>query len=175
MRTSSVTVIRRDKEIDIAVGDTRIVILIHLHGAKEFLWPVLRQRPSDSSATGILSEWPENNFPSSCFGKRDRVFELLWPCWCSQLCSLWFTRSCSSFQISSRSTTRRSKPPGRFVKRCVLDTKRIIHWVAFAFLSLCRTTAVDYSVASPQERDCWLTSAEDALQMPLHHFTVPEL
>lgn len=56
LRTSSVTVIRRAKEIDIAVGDTRIVILVHLHQGKEFLWPVLRQRPSDSRATGILSE-----------------------------------------------------------------------------------------------------------------------
>lgn len=136
MRTSSVTVIRRDKEIDIAVGDTRIVILIHLHQGREFLWPVLRQRPSDSSATGILSEWPENNFPSLCFDERAQLCELLWPCWCSQLFSLWFTRSCSSFQKSSRSTTRRSKLPSTFVKRCVLKTKRIIHWAAFVFLSL---------------------------------------
>lgn len=56
MRTSSVTVIRRDKEIDIAVGDTRILLLIHAHAGKEFLWPVLRQRPSDSNAAGFLGE-----------------------------------------------------------------------------------------------------------------------
>lgn len=48
--------IKRDKEVDIAVGDTRIVILIHQHAGKDFLWPVLRQWPSNSSITGILGE-----------------------------------------------------------------------------------------------------------------------
>lgn len=136
MCASSITVIRRDKEIDIAVGDTRIVILIHLREGKEFLWPVLRQRPSDSSATGILSEWSENMFPSVCFDERERACELLWPCWCSQFFSLWFTRSCSRFQKSSGSTTRRSKLPGRFVKRCLLDTKGNIHSAGFVLVSL---------------------------------------
>eukprot|EP00066_Takifugu_rubripes_P022898 XP_011612164.1 PREDICTED: inter-alpha-trypsin inhibitor heavy chain H4-like isoform X1 [Takifugu rubripes] len=54
----SATVIRRDKEVDIMIGDVRIVILIHLLEGKEFLWPVLRQRPSDSSVTGILALQP---------------------------------------------------------------------------------------------------------------------
>lgn len=55
------------------------------------------------------------------------MFELLRPCWCSQVFSLWFTRS--SFLRSSRSTAGRSKPPGPLVKRCVVDTdtERIIH------------------------------------------------
>ncbi|XP_029683196.1 inter-alpha-trypsin inhibitor heavy chain H3-like isoform X2 [Takifugu rubripes] len=54
----SATVIRRDKEVDIMIGDVRIVILIHLLEGKEFLWPVLRQRPSDSSVTEILALQP---------------------------------------------------------------------------------------------------------------------
>lgn len=54
---SSVTVIGRDKEVDIANGDTRIIILIHQQGGKEFLWPVLRQQPADNNVTGILSGW----------------------------------------------------------------------------------------------------------------------
>ncbi|XP_029683213.1 inter-alpha-trypsin inhibitor heavy chain H3-like isoform X10 [Takifugu rubripes] len=54
----SATVIRRDKEVDIMIGDVRIVILIHLLEGKEFLWPVLRRRPSDSSVTGILALQP---------------------------------------------------------------------------------------------------------------------
>lgn len=49
--------IRRDKEIDVAAGDARIVILIHEKGGKNFLWPVLRQRPSDTNITGILGGW----------------------------------------------------------------------------------------------------------------------
>lgn len=51
---SSLTVIRRNKEVDIAVGDIRIVILIHEKDGKEFLWPVLRQMPADSNTEGIL-------------------------------------------------------------------------------------------------------------------------
>lgn len=51
------TVIRRDKEIDVMAGDTRMVILLHEKNGKEFLWPVLRQKPSNSSAEGILGGW----------------------------------------------------------------------------------------------------------------------
>ena len=51
---SSLTVIRRDKEVDVAAGDTRIVILIHEKDGDKFLWPVLRQQPSDNNVTGIL-------------------------------------------------------------------------------------------------------------------------
>ncbi|KAI3370061.1 hypothetical protein L3Q82_024850 [Scortum barcoo] len=55
---SSLTVIERDKEIDVADGDTRMVILIHEHGGRKFFWPVLRQRPSDTNLTGILALKP---------------------------------------------------------------------------------------------------------------------
>lgn len=53
----SVTVIKRGKEIDIAAGNIRIVIFIHEQGGKKFLWPVLRQQPSDANVTGILGGW----------------------------------------------------------------------------------------------------------------------
>uniref|UniRef100_A0A8C9ZUR7 Inter-alpha-trypsin inhibitor heavy chain H3-like n=1 Tax=Sander lucioperca TaxID=283035 RepID=A0A8C9ZUR7_SANLU len=51
---SSLTVIRRDKEIDVGAGDTRMVIYIHEKDGVEFLWPVLRQQPLDNNITGII-------------------------------------------------------------------------------------------------------------------------
>lgn len=46
--------ISRDKEIDVAVGDIRMVILIHQKSGNKFLWPVLRQQPQESNSEGIL-------------------------------------------------------------------------------------------------------------------------
>ncbi|CAK6973776.1 inter-alpha-trypsin inhibitor heavy chain H3-like isoform X6 [Scomber scombrus] len=54
----SVTVIRRDQEIDVTAGDTRMVILLHERNGRKFLWPVLRLKPSDSNAEGILALKP---------------------------------------------------------------------------------------------------------------------
>ncbi|XP_049444216.1 inter-alpha-trypsin inhibitor heavy chain H3-like [Epinephelus fuscoguttatus] len=54
----SLTVIKRDKEIDVTAGDTRIVILIHVKDGTEFLWPVVRQQPSDNNTEGILALKP---------------------------------------------------------------------------------------------------------------------
>ncbi|XP_053172371.1 inter-alpha-trypsin inhibitor heavy chain H3-like isoform X6 [Scomber japonicus] len=54
----SVTVIRRDQEIDVTAGDTRMVILLHEKNGRKFLWPVLRLKPSDSNAEGILALKP---------------------------------------------------------------------------------------------------------------------
>ncbi|XP_041836769.1 uncharacterized protein LOC121636970 [Melanotaenia boesemani] len=53
----SLTVINHGNKIDIAVGDVRIVILVHGNNNK-FLWPVLRQRPSANSTEGILALKP---------------------------------------------------------------------------------------------------------------------
>ncbi|XP_029989318.1 inter-alpha-trypsin inhibitor heavy chain H3-like isoform X2 [Sphaeramia orbicularis] len=53
------TVIKRDKETDITVGETRLVILLHETAGKQFLWPVLRQVPSDNNTEGILVLKPE--------------------------------------------------------------------------------------------------------------------
>ncbi|XP_072308416.1 inter-alpha-trypsin inhibitor heavy chain H3-like [Eucyclogobius newberryi] len=50
----SVTVIMRDKEIDVSVGDIRFVILVHEISGRKFLWPVFRQMPLDDQAEGIL-------------------------------------------------------------------------------------------------------------------------
>uniref|UniRef100_A0A672Y4Q3 Inter-alpha-trypsin inhibitor heavy chain 3 n=1 Tax=Sphaeramia orbicularis TaxID=375764 RepID=A0A672Y4Q3_9TELE len=41
-------------ETDITVGETRLVILLHETAGKQFLWPVLRQVPSDNNTEGIL-------------------------------------------------------------------------------------------------------------------------
>uniref|UniRef100_A0A8C5I2R1 Inter-alpha-trypsin inhibitor heavy chain H3-like n=1 Tax=Gouania willdenowi TaxID=441366 RepID=A0A8C5I2R1_GOUWI len=57
-------VIRRDKEIDVAAGDMRLVIIVHGQTGKELLWPVLRQQPSDNFGEGILGEWEKKK---ACF------------------------------------------------------------------------------------------------------------
>lgn len=54
---SSVTVIVRNNEIDVATGDMRMVIIVHENNGPKILWPVLRQRPSDNNAEGLLGEW----------------------------------------------------------------------------------------------------------------------
>ncbi|XP_047440206.1 inter-alpha-trypsin inhibitor heavy chain H3-like [Mugil cephalus] len=54
----SMTVIRRDKETDVTAGDMRMVILLHQKDGEEFLWPVIRQRPSANDAKGILALEP---------------------------------------------------------------------------------------------------------------------
>ncbi|XP_060925190.1 inter-alpha-trypsin inhibitor heavy chain H3-like [Limanda limanda] len=54
----SVTVIKRNKEVDVATGDIRIVILLHERHGEKFLWPVLRQHPPDNNAEGILALKP---------------------------------------------------------------------------------------------------------------------
>ncbi|XP_035488863.1 inter-alpha-trypsin inhibitor heavy chain H3 isoform X1 [Scophthalmus maximus] len=50
----SLTVIKRNTEVDVAAGDIRIVILLHKTGGEEFLWPVIRQQSSDNNTEGIL-------------------------------------------------------------------------------------------------------------------------
>ncbi|XP_061543474.1 inter-alpha-trypsin inhibitor heavy chain H3-like [Phycodurus eques] len=54
----SVTVIKRDKEVDITVGGARLIILLHGNGGEKYLWPVLRQQISDNNAEGILAQKP---------------------------------------------------------------------------------------------------------------------
>uniref|UniRef100_A0A672FWM9 Inter-alpha-trypsin inhibitor heavy chain 3 n=1 Tax=Salarias fasciatus TaxID=181472 RepID=A0A672FWM9_SALFA len=55
---SSLTVITRSKEIDIAAGDARIVIIVHEKAGREFLWPVMRQKPSATNIEGLLALLP---------------------------------------------------------------------------------------------------------------------
>ncbi|KAM9813887.1 inter-alpha-trypsin inhibitor heavy chain H3-like [Neosynchiropus ocellatus] len=48
------TVTTRNKQIDIAVGDTRLVVHRHERDGKNFLWPVLEAAPSGDDIHGIL-------------------------------------------------------------------------------------------------------------------------
>ncbi|XP_034725424.1 inter-alpha-trypsin inhibitor heavy chain H3-like [Etheostoma cragini] len=78
----SLTVIRWDKEIDVAVGDTRMVIYIHEKDGVEFLWPVLRQRPLDNNVTGILALKPAvyeevQQTPSTKLQIKDREIDVV--------------------------------------------------------------------------------------------------
>uniref|UniRef100_A0A3Q0QY05 Inter-alpha-trypsin inhibitor heavy chain 3 n=1 Tax=Amphilophus citrinellus TaxID=61819 RepID=A0A3Q0QY05_AMPCI len=103
---TGVTVIIRNKEIDIAAGDMRLVILVHEKNGEKFLWPVLRQHPSTNNTEGLL----------------DVSFIFFFLCVC-----------------------------------------------------VCSDSTVDYTVASPPTMNCWLMSAESALQRPLDDFYVAQL
>ncbi|XP_033482341.1 inter-alpha-trypsin inhibitor heavy chain H3-like isoform X3 [Epinephelus lanceolatus] len=116
----SLTVIRRDKEIDVTAGDTRIVILIHVKDGTKFLWPVLRQQPSDNNTEGILALKPA-------------VYE----------------------EVQQTPST----------KLKIKDQET----------DVTRSNAVDYSIVSHPTLDCWLMSAESALQRRLDDFTVAQL
>ncbi|MGU1914718.1 hypothetical protein ACSESZ_29345 [Pseudomonas aeruginosa] len=116
----SLTVIMRDKEIDVAAGDTHMVILIHKRGDKEFIWPVLRQQPSDNNVSGILA-------------LKTAVYE----------------------EMQQTPSTKLK------IKDQEIDATRSI--------------AVDYSIVSALTLDCWLMSAESALQRRLDDFIVTQL
>ncbi|XP_042363555.1 inter-alpha-trypsin inhibitor heavy chain H3-like [Plectropomus leopardus] len=118
--SGGLTAIRRQKEIDIAAGDTRMVILIHVNDGKSFLWPVLRQKPSDNNIEGILALKPA-------------VYE----------------------EVQQSPST----------KLKIKDQET----------DVTRSNAVDYSIGSHPTLDCWLTSAESALQRRLDDFTVTQL
>ncbi|XP_034388104.1 inter-alpha-trypsin inhibitor heavy chain H3-like [Cyclopterus lumpus] len=113
----SLTVIRRDKEIDVAAGDTRMVILIHEKDGNEFLWPILRQKPLDNNVSGILAMKPA-------------VYE----------------------EVQQNPSTRLK------IKDLEID--------------VARASAVDYSIVSSPTHDCWLMSAESALQRRLDDFII---
>uniref|UniRef100_I3KAS6 Inter-alpha-trypsin inhibitor heavy chain 3 n=1 Tax=Oreochromis niloticus TaxID=8128 RepID=I3KAS6_ORENI len=55
LTAGSVTVIVHNNEIDVATGDMRMVIIVHEKNGQKFLWPVLRQRPLDNNAEGLLA------------------------------------------------------------------------------------------------------------------------
>ncbi|XP_033994577.1 inter-alpha-trypsin inhibitor heavy chain H3-like isoform X3 [Trematomus bernacchii] len=109
------TIIRRDKDIDVAGGDTHLVILIQGKDAQSFLWPVLRQQSSDS-AEGILALNP--------------VYE----------------------EVPQTPTT----------KLRIKDQE----------IDVTRANAADYSISPPLTLDCWLLSADSALQRRLEAFIV---
>nr|XP_061813659.1 inter-alpha-trypsin inhibitor heavy chain H3-like [Nerophis lumbriciformis] len=50
----SVTMITRHREIDITIGGMQLIILRHTISGDQYLWPTLKQRPSQENAEGIL-------------------------------------------------------------------------------------------------------------------------
>ncbi|XP_071349106.1 inter-alpha-trypsin inhibitor heavy chain H3-like [Trachinotus anak] len=116
----SLTVIKRNKEVDVAAGNIRIVILVHEKDGEEFLWPVLRQRPSDNNTEGILALKPV------------------------------------AYEEVQQTPVAKLK-----IKDQEIDVTR--------------SSAVDYSVVFLPTLDCWLTSAESALQRRLDDFIVAQL
>uniref|UniRef100_A0AAZ3PS88 Inter-alpha-trypsin inhibitor heavy chain H3-like n=1 Tax=Oncorhynchus tshawytscha TaxID=74940 RepID=A0AAZ3PS88_ONCTS len=57
-KTDSVSLILRDKEVDITIGLTRIIIMLYERNGIKFLWPVLRQRPTGDNIMGIMARPP---------------------------------------------------------------------------------------------------------------------
>ncbi|XP_033994585.1 inter-alpha-trypsin inhibitor heavy chain H3-like isoform X2 [Trematomus bernacchii] len=122
------TIIRRDKEIDVAGGDTHLVILIQGKDTQSFLWPVLRQQSSDS-AEGILG----------------------------QLSFLVVCALCPALN-----PVYEEVPQIPFTKLRIKDQE----------IDVTRANAADYSISPPLTLDCWLLSADSALQRRLEAFIV---
>ncbi|XP_052329774.1 inter-alpha-trypsin inhibitor heavy chain H3-like isoform X2 [Oncorhynchus keta] len=57
-KTDSVSLILWDKEVDITIGLTRIIIMLYERNGIKFLWPVLRQRPTGGNIMGIMARPP---------------------------------------------------------------------------------------------------------------------
>ncbi|XP_021424380.2 inter-alpha-trypsin inhibitor heavy chain H3 isoform X1 [Oncorhynchus mykiss] len=53
--TDSVSLILRDKEMDVTIASTRVVIMLYRRNGIKFLWPVLRQRPTGDNIIGIMA------------------------------------------------------------------------------------------------------------------------
>uniref|UniRef100_A0A4W5PZC9 Inter-alpha-trypsin inhibitor heavy chain H3-like n=1 Tax=Hucho hucho TaxID=62062 RepID=A0A4W5PZC9_9TELE len=56
--TDSVSLILRDKEMDVTIASTRVVIMLYKRNGIKFLWPVLRQRPTGENIIGIMAHPP---------------------------------------------------------------------------------------------------------------------
>ncbi|KAM9525317.1 inter-alpha-trypsin inhibitor heavy chain H3-like [Salvelinus alpinus] len=57
-KTDSVSLILRDKEVDITIGSTQIIIMLYERNGIKFLWPTLRQRPTGGNIMGIVAHPP---------------------------------------------------------------------------------------------------------------------
>ncbi|CAB1315393.1 unnamed protein product [Coregonus sp. 'balchen'] len=57
-KTDSVSLILRDKEMDITIGSIRVIIMLYEGNGIKFLWPVLRQRPAGDNIVGIMARPP---------------------------------------------------------------------------------------------------------------------
>ncbi|XP_057681954.1 inter-alpha-trypsin inhibitor heavy chain H3-like isoform X3 [Corythoichthys intestinalis] len=54
----SATVITRNGEVDITIGEMHLIILHHRISGDQYLWPVVKQKPSHDNAEGILAQKP---------------------------------------------------------------------------------------------------------------------
>ncbi|XP_067243914.1 inter-alpha-trypsin inhibitor heavy chain H3-like isoform X2 [Chanodichthys erythropterus] len=54
--TEGVSLILRSNEMDVTMGNIRVVILLHKEIRNVFLWPAVRQQPKDVSLMGILGK-----------------------------------------------------------------------------------------------------------------------
>lgn len=73
------TLILRDREVDIDAGDTRLVILTHERNGKPTFWPVLRRAAQDPNVEGMLGERHVILYSvckRSCCSHRTRVCRL---------------------------------------------------------------------------------------------------
>ncbi|XP_016422340.1 inter-alpha-trypsin inhibitor heavy chain H3-like [Sinocyclocheilus rhinocerous] len=54
--TEDVSLILRSNEIDVTMGNIRVIILLHKENGDVFLWPAVQQQPKDVMLSGILGE-----------------------------------------------------------------------------------------------------------------------
>ncbi|XP_036386329.1 inter-alpha-trypsin inhibitor heavy chain H3-like isoform X2 [Megalops cyprinoides] len=54
VKSNSVSLLGQGSELQVTVGRTRILILLHQQGGDHFLWPDVRQQPPGSHATGLM-------------------------------------------------------------------------------------------------------------------------
>ncbi|CAM4731618.1 unnamed protein product [Leuciscus chuanchicus] len=54
--TEGVSLILRSNEMDVTMGNIRVVILLHKKNGEVFLWPAVRQQPKDVGLMGILGK-----------------------------------------------------------------------------------------------------------------------
>lgn len=50
------SLILRSDELDVTMGNIRVVILLHKENGDVFLWPAVQQQPKDVKLTGILGK-----------------------------------------------------------------------------------------------------------------------
>ncbi|KAK6319558.1 hypothetical protein J4Q44_G00107690 [Coregonus suidteri] len=56
--TDNVSLFLRDREMDVTIASTRVIIMFYKRNGIKFLWPVLRQRTTGDNITGIMARPP---------------------------------------------------------------------------------------------------------------------
>lgn len=54
----SVSIFLRDNELDVGVGNVRVVLILHKKRGEVFLWPSIRQQPKNATR-GVLGKRTE--------------------------------------------------------------------------------------------------------------------